>query len=463
MAGSNSPVTAIRPVDRMWLRWAAVAAAVLMPPVVSRAEAPERSSEALSPPAATTAPAEPAAASPVGSTASPAAGAAAGSPSATLTPLYGPLAPVPEAKRRNVILVLIDGVRMRDVMGRSLDDNGKPVRASDLLPNLTALRKSGVFFSRFQISNPAGVSLPGYADIFAGRRQEKLLSNSPAPSDLRSHYPTVFQGLRKQLGLGFDGVALIASWSPLCSIAVLPPVAAADDFFRSCGFKNSAAPASPIATGPADGASAAAASAQSLPDASTATLPNGGLVAQPSYFKPEIYGGSRADSDTFLEALSELPRRHPRFAVIQFVDADEEAHMQRRVQRRMTQNYGIFHYHQALRASDYYIGRLWALLQSDPQYRGTTYLIVTTDHGRDDVPEPEQWTLHGHCVSEFGARRLCAGCSRIFALAVGPGLKPQTVKKSYDHTSLAPSIAQLLGTTLPGTTGTVMSELQPAQ
>ncbi len=381
-------------------------------------------------------------------------------PVSSPAPTFGPLAPVPPSERRNVILVLIDGVRMREVMGRSIDDNGKPVRASELLPNLTALRKAGVFFSRFQISNPAGVSLPGYGDIFAGRRQEKLVSNTPLPADLRSHYPTVFQGLRKQLNLGFDGVALIASWSPLCSIAVLPPVAAADDFFRSCGFKNSAV-LPPVPGQGTEGAGPA--SAPSPQDAGQATLPSGGLVAQPSYFKPEIYGGSRADSDTFLEALSELPRRKPRFAVIQWVDADEEAHLQRRVQRRVAQSYGIFHYHQALRASDYYLGRLWALLQSDPHYRGTTYLLVTTDHGRDDYPEPDQWALHGHCVSEFGSRRLCPGCSRIFALAVGPGLKPQTVKKVYDHTSLAPSVAQLLGTTLPGVTGAVMPELLPTQ
>lgn len=362
-----------------------------------------------------------------------------------------------------MILVLIDGVRMRDILGRAVDDNGKPVRASDLVPNLTSLRKSGVFFPRFAISNPAGVSLPGYADIFAGRRQEKIVSNYPPPADLRSHYPTVFQGLRKQLGLGFDGVALIASWSPLCSIAVLPPVAAPDDFFRSCGFKNSAAPsaAGNGSGGASEGSAPTSAPSQGPADAGQATLPSGGLVAAPSYFKPDIYGGSRADSDTFLEALSELPRRHPRFAVIQLVDADEEAHMQRRVQRRMAQHYGIFHYHQALRASDYYLGRLWALLQSDPHYRGTTYLIVTTDHGRDDFPEADQWTLHGHCVSEFGAKRPCGGCSRIFAVAIGPGLRPQTVKKAYDHTSLAPSIAQLLGTTLPGVTGSVMPELLP--
>lgn len=375
--------------------------------------------------------------------------------------MIGPLAPVPPPERRNVILVLIDGVRLRDVLGRGVDDNGKPVRAGDLLPNLTSLRKSGVFLSRFQISNPAGVSLPGYADIFAGRRQERIVSNYPPPADLRSHYPTVFQGLRKQLGLGFDGVALIASWAPLCNIAILPPVAAADDFFRSCGFKNSAAPTAASPPGSPTAGEGSAASPADASAAAGATLPSGGLVATPTYFKPDIYGGSRADSDTFLEALTELPRRHPRFAIIQFVDADEEAHMQRRVQRRMTQNYGIFHYHQALRASDYYIGRLWAMLQADPVYRGTTYLVITTDHGRDDFPEPDQWTLHGHCVSEFGARKTCSGCSQIFAIAVGPGLRPQTIKKAYDHTGLAPSAAQILGTTLPGTSGRVIPELLP--
>ncbi len=441
------------------LATAAFAAPQASPPPAAPAPA---QLAAEKPPAA---PAAPAAASPTPPATSPStagvpAAAAPVAPAAPAPPLIGALAPVPSPDRRNVIVILVDGVRLRDVLGRGIDDNGKPVRAGELLPNLTSLRKSGVFLPRFQISNPAGVSLPGYADIFAGRRQEKIVSNYPPPADLRSHYPTVFQGLRKQLGLGFDGVALIASWAPLCNIAVLPPVAASDDFFRSCGFKNSAAlsqVAPPGSPAPSEGA-AAPADAGSGPGA---TLPSGGLVANPNYFKPDIYGGSRADSDTFLEALSELPRRHPRFAVIQFVDADEEAHMQRRVQRRLTQNYGIFHYHQALRASDYYIGRLWAMLQADPVYRGTTYLVITTDHGRDDYPEPDQWTLHGHCVSEFGAKKTCGGCSHIFAVAVGPGLRPQTVKKVYDHTSIAPSVAQLLGTSLGGSSGPVIPELLP--
>jgi hypothetical protein len=349
--------------------------------------------------------------------------------------------PVPPPDERRVVLVIIDGVRHRELQGRALDDNRRPVRTADLFPNLSVLRRSGVYVSRLAISNPAGVSPPGYADIFSGRRQEKILNNSPAPDDLHSHYPTLFQALRSMPGATADSVALITAWSPLCRLAVSSPPALQDDFFRSCGLRVPPTPA--VSAAPTDPA---------------APQPVG---SQPFFFKPEIYGGSRADSDTFLEVLQELPRRHPRLSVIQFVDADEEAHLQRRVQRRAGQHYGIFHYHQALRASDYYIGRIWSHLQQDRAFANKTYLIVTTDHGRDDYPEPDQWTVHGHCVTEHKARRPCAGCSQIFALAIGPGLRPQVVKKNYDHTSLAPTIAHLLGSHLDTATGPLMPELLP--
>lgn len=358
---------------------------------------------------------------------------------------------------RNVVLILIDGMRRREILGQASDDRGQPVRAGELLPNLTALRKSGVFFTRMRISNPAGVSLPAYADIFAGRRQERILTNAPPSADFRSHYPTIFSAVKSGLGLGFDGVALIASWSPLCSIAILPPVAPADDFYKSCGFSSNAAPplAKTLGTGGLSPAAAAAPLYSAPPSPSSARTPAPSAL----YFKPEIYAGSRADSDTFLEVLKEVPRRHPRLLVVHFVDADEEAHLALRVKRRSSQEYGIFHYHQALRASDYYVGRLWDMLQSDPFYHDKTYLLISTDHGRDDFPDPNQWAQHGHCISEFGARRTCSGCSQIFAIAVGPGLSPLRVKKPYEHTSLAPTIARLLGAAMPNATGHVMDEL----
>lgn len=332
-------------------------------------------------------------------------------------PAVGPVPGQP-----NVVLVLLDGVRQQEWTGKALDDFGNPVRTTELLPNLTRLRKSGLFFPHFQISNPAGVSLPAYADIFAGRRQEKILTNSPPAADLHSHYPTLFQTVKKNLGLGFDGVALITSWSPLCAIAQAPPLLPQEDFYRSCGVHGT----------------------------------NAGPVVS---FKPELYEGSRADTDTFLEVLQEVPKRTPRLLVVHLGDADEEAHMHSRVQHRAGVEYGIFHYHNALRQDDYLLGRIWALIQSHPFYRNNTYLLVTTDHGRDSIPQPEQWAHHGRCVAEHTRTRPCSGCSGIFALALGPGLPARTVKSSYKHTDLAPTIAKLLGVSMPEGAGRLMREI----
>ncbi|MFO0656543.1 MAG: hypothetical protein U0787_15870 [Polyangia bacterium] len=166
-----------------------------------------------------------------------------------------PAAPAPSGK--NVVLVLIDGIRQQEWGGRAVDDAGRPVKMADMFPVLLQLRKRGLWLPNVAISNPAGVSLPAYSDIFAGRRQEKILSNYPPAEDFHSHYPTLMQEARKQLRLGFDGVSLIASWGPLCTIAFQPPLIPDDDFYRSCAFKVNASP------GP----------------------------EQPLSFKPEVYSG----------------------------------------------------------------------------------------------------------------------------------------------------------------------------
>lgn len=339
-----------------------------------------------------------------------------------------PPQPEPPAGR-NVVLVIIDGVRQQEWGGRSVDDAGRPVRLSELFPVLLKLQKRGVWFPNLAISNPAGVSLPAYADIFAGRRQEKILSNHPPVEDFRSHYPTLMQEAQKQLRLGFDGVSLIASWAPLCQIAALAPVKPEEEFFRSCGFKSNAP----------------------------------STLEPPLFFKPEVYGGSRTDIDTFVELLREVPKRHPRLLVVHLGDADEEAHLHARVQRKLSQHYGIFHYHQALRQDDYLLGRIWDALQSDPFYRDNTYLIVTTDHGRDTAEDPAQWASHGRCIAEKIRTRPCSGCSGVFALAVGPGLTAKTARGTYLHTDLAPTIAKLLGIQFPSATGKPIREIvEPA-
>ncbi len=324
------------------------------------------------------------------------------------------------SKGPKVVLIVIDGVRNLEIDGKAKDDSGKTVAADAIFPNLMELRRKGVFFPEMHVDNPVGISLPAYADIFAGRRQEKITSNEPGPSDFHSHFPTIFQAVRHWLGDGKRGnevAAIHSSWEPLCRIAVTPDGGGDNDFHQDCGWQKR------------------------------------------RELKPEVYKDSRVDMDTFVRLAAELPKRHPRFAFVHFGDADEEAHLHNGILAARKVHYGIFNYHKALREADYYVGRIWKLLQEDAYYKDNTYLIVTTDHGRDNYADPLQWSTHGDCVAH--GKPLCSGCKHIFAIAVGPGLKARTVSKSYGHVDLAPTVARLLGVPFPSASGEAITEIAP--
>ena len=52
---------------------------------------------------------------------------------------------------------------------------------------------------------------------------------------------------------------------------------------------------------------------------------------------------------------------------------------------------------QALHRTDGHLRELWEALQADPQYRGKTTLIITTDHGRGRTTA--DWRKHGSDVA----------------------------------------------------------------
>ena len=318
-----------------------------------------------------------------------------------------------------VILVIIDGVRRLELEGKAKDDKGHSVAMENVFPSLSEMKKSGVFYSEMKISNPAGISLPAYSDIFAGRRQERIVTNSPIFSDFRSHYPTIFEIVKTELNLAPNGVGLFSSWEKLCQIATQERRSTKGEFFKSCGWQKG------------------------------------------KYAKAEVFDESRADSDTFVEFIRELPKRHPILSVVHLGDADDEAHQEHDIETSSHVHYGIFHYHQALRADDYYVGRIRELIDTDPFYKGTTYLFVTTDHGRDNVPDPNQWCNHGSCRKHNNGE-LCSGCTASFLLAVGPGLKAHSIDRVVSHTDIAPTIAALLGVPMPSATGKPLEEIASA-
>jgi hypothetical protein len=314
------------------------------------------------------------------------------------------------AGETKVFIVVIDGVRNFEMEGRALDDKGHPVSTSQIFPEILGLQKQGTYFPEMKISNSSGVSLPAYADIFVGRRQDKITGNNPPASDFVSHFPTVFQSAKAQLKLAPESVAVFSSWGPICPITATKDAGPAGEFYKSCGWNKE------------------------------------------KHLRPSPYADSRSDADTYLEMMREVARMKPRLTFIHLGDADEEAHAHAEIFKKTKTYYGIHHYHQALKASDYYVGRLWKYLQEDPFYKGSTYLFVTTDHGRDDVKGVNEWWDHGKCG-------LCSGYEKVFGVAVGPGIPRQVVKTPYTHADIAPTVASWMGFEMNEATGKPMKEI----
>lgn len=93
--------------------------------------------------------------------------------------------------------------------------------------------------------------------------------------------------------------------------------------------------------------------------------------------------------DTFVGYAAKHAARtlKPRAMYVAFGETDDWAH---------EGNYE--RYLKAAREFDRFIGELWALTQSMPEYRGTTTFFVTVDHGRG--PAPVAWKNHGKEVAE---------------------------------------------------------------
>jgi hypothetical protein len=107
-------------------------------------------------------------------------------------------------------------------------------------------------------------------------------------------------------------------------------------------------------------------------------------------------------------------------------------------------------YISSIRQADSLTFELWKLLRDDPQYRDSTTLIITSDHGRHD-DRHGGWFNHG-CP--------CHGCRHVLFLAIGPDIEPNTViDDRADQTDIAPTVAGLLGFPMPYAQGRVLSAM----
>jgi hypothetical protein len=150
--------------------------------------------------------------------------------------------------------------------------------------------------------------------------------------------------------------------------------------------------------------------------------------------------GYGEDPDTEAATLKILGEHHPALVLINLKQPDAAGH---------AKDWAA--YLKGIQDGDAFAAQLWAWLQADPEYKGTTALFVTHDHGRHLDGVADGFVSHGDN---------CEGCRRIALLALGPDFKRGVeLAEGGEQTDLAPTIAALMGFEMPKADGKVLTQL----
>ena len=293
---------------------------------------------------------------------------------------------VPQAQPRDraVVLVTLDGARWQEIFGgldvevlRSTLKKEQAVEQQPLYRQYWAAtseqrrRKLLPFFwghlmrehgsiagnpaigSRVQLTNRHWFSYPGYSEILVGRADDAAIkSNDP----IRNPHRTALEFLRERAGLTREQVAVFASW----------------DIFNALASQQ-------------DGTVTVNAGyeAYESPDAQVRRQ------SEQQFQTPTPWDSVRHDEYTVAFAMDHLARHRPRVLYLALGETDDWAH-DGRYDRVL----------QAYTRTDRYLETLWTWLQSQPDYRGRTSLLITTDHGRGTTTN--DWRDHGKDVQGAG-------------------------------------------------------------
>ena len=139
-----------------------------------------------------------------------------------------------------------------------------------------------------------------------------------------------------------------------------------------------------------------------------------------------IWGDEPFDSFTFYSAMEYLKLHHPRVLYVSLGETDEWAHEGK---------YEL--YLNAAHRADQFLRELWQAVQSMPEYRGTTTLIFSPDHGRGETPE--SWKSHGEKIPDS---------KYIWMAFLGPGTRALGERAhiaAVTQSQIAATLAALLG------------------
>jgi hypothetical protein len=239
------------------------------------------------------------------------------------------------------------------------------------------------------VTNGLNISYPGYSEALTGTVDPQVASNEKNPNPGQ----TVLEWLHRKPE--FHGrIAAFGAWDAFSAI------------FNSdrCGF--------PVNSGYAP----------------FNLLPNNTVIEALNRLKvqgPRIWAEEPFDAVPFYTALEYLKAEKPRLLFIGLGETDDWAH---------ANDYP--EYLAAVHRADEFLRVLWATVQAMPEYRESTTLIVTADHGRG---RGANWTSHGKAISES---------REIWMAVMGPDTPPLGERRNseeLEQTQLAPAIAALVG------------------
>jgi len=321
------------------------------------------------------------------------------------------------AKTENIIIITLDGFRWQEIF-KGADDSlindpkfsfdtarlkekfwaATPVeRRKKLLPFIWGtiatqgqLHGNRELGSKVNVKNRYWFSYPGYNEIFTGYPDSAVNSNDK----IFNKNTSVLEFLNNQQE--YHGkIAAFSSWNCFNAIFNEPR----SKFFVSSG----------IDSLPCKGATFDLLNEMQR----TTPLPMGDDV--------------RPDHLTYFIAREYAKQYKPKVLYIAFDETDDYAHA-----GRYDQYLNMAH------AEDMWIGELWSMVQSMPEYKNKTTLLILCDHGRGDKIKKE-WTSHGEKI---------AGSNQIWLAALGPGVESKGEISSDEQlyqAQIAQTIARLLG------------------
>jgi len=140
---------------------------------------------------------------------------------------------------------------------------------------------------------------------------------------------------------------------------------------------------------------------------------------------PRIWMEEPFDPIPFHTAIEYLKAKTPRLLFIGLGETDDWAHA------------GSYpEYLNAAHLGDNYLSQIWSLVQSMPEYRGKTTLIVLPDHGRG---EGTKWTGHGEEIPESKQTWMA------FLGPDTPALNERRNSSPVTESQIAATISALLG------------------